>query len=114
MTCDGINVCFRSNVDNYEVKIYSNGKYVCRRIFNNKDILTIDKNLENISLIVSPLSERYNSTYYIKIQPGERRDFCFVLNFNKKSLYDTERNIFYLSDKTYGIPINGRLYFTSR
>ncbi len=65
-----------------------------------------------ISLEATPLCSEYCAKLHFQLDMRCNDCICLRLNFPKRTVQEV-KNVFFLTDKTYGLPIDGNLYFRS-
>ncbi len=106
-----IHLHLHSNINHYKLLIYDSNTYSNVVINGYNEVITI--NTDNVKLIIvaTPLFCDNNTSIYFMININKKNSIDLYLNFNKQINTNIDLNTFYLTDKTYGIPLNGILYF---
>lgn len=99
-----------ANALGYKIRLFDGENTLESIRFNNSQIcLRVKSNF--LTLIAYPLDSAYNSILYYKLNLECKNLFDLYFRFNKitpRSFLNT----FYLTDKTYGLKIDGTLTFT--
>ncbi len=106
-----LRIQLHSNIKNYKLLIYDGNVYSYIIINDFNDIINIYTDSLYLIILGIPLLCDNNTNIYFKLNIKKKNYFNLYLNFSKQSNTNIDLNTFYLRDKTYGIPLNGTLYF---
>ncbi len=107
-----ITIRLNSNVKKYAVSMCDYNGNFCTSEYNQNDCINLCTDAVALRLIARPLNGQSNTTHYFKLDLKCNNFFELYFGFpNKVPIYQSE-NTFYLTDRNYGLKINGALMFS--
>ncbi len=101
----------RSNLNRYTLNIYDDYGRCYKTITRQNDCVCVCAKSRYLRVFASPLSSEYYNEPFYKLDAC--RNDLFNLSFIFQKRVDTENlYTFYLTDETYGLKIDGNLYFS--
>ncbi len=106
-----ISLCLRSNIANYKLMIYTTNNNYCVIINNETERISFYTTERQVQLIAIPITSGYNKKLCFVLDSEACQCCCInlLLNFEGQTPTEDVFYTFYLTDRVYGLPIDGTL-----
>ncbi len=106
---------FDSNIKQYELHIYDGEKRVRKQVRGGKGCLCLCPASPCLRIIASPRASGYTTTLYLWVDTRCQNLVNLYLSFPQTTVPTPTPavNTFTLTDRNYGLPIDGTLFFTA-
>ncbi len=109
--CKQILLYLNSNISNYNLSIYDCNGYSVKRITSQNYCLCLNTNTRYLRVVANPPNRQYNNSIFYKLDTYKNNCFNLYFNFTANQTTLNQLNIFYLTDRNYGLKLNGNLQF---
>ncbi len=109
-------ICLRlnANVARYRVTVYDGCERYTQTVYNGQDCLCLCASGRHLRVAATSLTEGYAATTYAWVDTSCRCAANLYFNFPPSAgAPTTALNTFTLTDRNYGLPIDGSLLFTA-
>lgn len=108
-----VSIRLNANIKDYKVKIWNCDTLLIERVTDNKTCLTIFTKDRFLKLMISPVNDEYYTSFYYNLDICSACCYNLSFNFMARENNIGASNTFYLTDRIYGLKINGTLNFNS-
>ncbi len=104
---------FRANVTQYEVTVYDGCDVIRKRVNGNQGCLCLYPRSPCLRIVATPRVTWYSAILYFFVDVTCQKTVSLYLAFPEEATPPLAVNAFTLTDRNYGLPIDGSLLFTS-
>ncbi len=101
-----------ANISAYEITIYDGERQLRQAIYHQKTCLCLWAYTSCLRIVLRPLINGYSAKLYYYINTDCKNFFALRFSFPQNATPSGAVNTFTLTDRNYGLPIDGRLLFT--
>ncbi len=104
---------FHSNLEEYEVVVYDGENAYRKRVFGGQGCLCLRPRSPCVRVVASPRENGYATTLYfwVDVRCKNRIDLYFSFPSSSQPPTPPVVNDFTLTDRNYGLPVDGTLLF---